>query len=257
MTEIKRLQSMELYRHCDPEQFDFETTADLEALKQIVGQPRAVEAMRFGMGIGQEGYNIFALGPPGTGKQSVIRRFFERWAESEPVPDDWCYVNNFEESHKPRAIRLPAGKGGDFRDRMEHLVEQLHTAISSAFESEEYQTRRQAIQEEFQEQQSQALEEIQKRAQEESVALIRTPVGFAAAPVRDGEVLPRRDPEPAGGRAGASPGKGLGAAGATAQSPEAGAQPAAGDAGADEEAGPRGGQVRCQWPYRRVTRRVH
>ena len=189
MAEIKPLEPTELYQHCDPEQFGFETTAGLEAIKQVVGQPRAVEAMQFGMGIGQEGYNIFALGPPGTGKRSVIRQFFERRAESEPVPDDWCYVNNFEESHKPRAIRLPAGKGGDFRDDMENLVEELHTALSSAFESEEYQTRRQAIQEEFQEQQAQAFEEIQKQAQGENVALIRTPVGFAAAPVRDGEVL--------------------------------------------------------------------
>ncbi len=189
MAEIKQLESTKLYQHCDPEQFDFETTAELESLERIVGQPRAVEAMQFGMGIEQEGYNIFALGPPGTGKRSVIRQFFERRADSEPVPDDWCYVNNFEESHKPCAICLPAGKGGDFRDDMDHLVEEIHTALSSAFESEEYQTRRQAIQEEFQEQQAQAFEEIQQRAQEESVALVRTPVGFAVAPVRDGDVL--------------------------------------------------------------------
>jgi lon-related putative ATP-dependent protease len=189
MAEIRQLESTELYRRCDPEQFDFETTAELEALDQIVGQPRAVEAMRFGLGIGQEGYNIFALGPSGTGKRSVIHRFFERRAESEPVPDDWCYVNNFDESHKPRALCLTAGKGGDFRDDMEHLVEELHTALTSAFESEGYQTRRQAIQEKFQEEQFQAIEEIQKQAHEESVALIRTPVGFAVAPLQDGEVL--------------------------------------------------------------------
>jgi len=189
MAEIRQLEATDLYQHCESERFDFETTDELETLEQVVGQPRAVEAMQFGMGIEQEGYNIFALGPSGTGKRSVIHRFFERRAASEPVPDDWCYVNNFKENHKPRALCLPAGKGGEFRDDMEHLGQELHTALSSAFESEEYQTRRQAIQEEFQEQQSQVFEEIQKQAQEENVALVRTPIGFAAAPVRDGEVL--------------------------------------------------------------------
>jgi predicted ATP-dependent protease len=189
MTEIKQLEASKLYQRCDPDQFDFEITAELGPLDQVVGQPRVMEALRFGMGIEQEGYNLFALGPSGTGKRSVIRQFFERQAASEPVPDDWCYINNFEETYKPRALCLPAGKGGDFRDDMEHLVEELHTALSSAFESEDYQTRRQAIQEEFQEQQSRIFESIQKQAQEANVALIRTPVGFAAAPMRDGEVL--------------------------------------------------------------------
>jgi lon-related putative ATP-dependent protease len=189
MAEIKQLEASKLYQRCDPNLFDFETTAELEPLEQVVGQPRAVEALQFGMGIEQEGYNLFALGPSGTGKRSVVRQFFERRAASEPVPDDWCYVNNFEETYKPRALCLPAGKGGDFHDHMEHLVEELHAALSSAFDSEDYQTRRQAIQEEFQEQQSQVFGEIQKQAQEANVALIRTPVGFAAAPMRDGEVL--------------------------------------------------------------------
>lgn len=187
--QTKELEAKELYWRCDPEQFDFATTEELEPLQQIVGQPRVVEAMQFGIGIDQKGYNIFALGPSGTGKRSVIHQFFERRAQSEAVPDDWCYVHNFEESHKPSAIRLPAGKGRALRDDMEDLVDELHTALSSAFESEEYQTRRQAIQEEFQEQQSEAFEKLQQQAQEENVALIRTPIGFAAAPVRDGEVL--------------------------------------------------------------------
>jgi lon-related putative ATP-dependent protease len=175
MAEIKQLEASKLYQRCDPNLFDFETTAELEPLEQVVGQPRAVEALQFGMGIEQEGYNLFALGPSGTGKRSVVRQFFERRAASEPVPDDWCYVNNFEETYKPRALCLPAGKGGDFHDHMEHLVEELLAALS--------------IQEEFQEQQSQVFGEIQKQAQEANVALIRTPVGFAAAPMRDGEVL--------------------------------------------------------------------
>jgi lon-related putative ATP-dependent protease len=189
MERIRRLEAAELYQRCEPEQFRFETTSDLEDLSEIIGQARAVEAMQFGMGIERAGYNIFALGPAGTGKQAVVHQFFHQQAETEPVPSDWCYVNNFELPHKPLAIRLPPGKGVEFRQDMERLIENLRTALSAAFESEEYQTRRQTIAVELQERQAHSFEELQQRAKERGVALLRTPAGLAVAPVRDGEVL--------------------------------------------------------------------
>ena len=189
MNEELRLAREDLYRATDPEQFDFETTDDLEALEDVIGQPRAVEALRFGIEIDSDGYNIFVLGPPGTGKRDVIQQFVEQRAESKPVPDDWCYVNNFDDAHKPQNIRLPAGMGVEFRDDMEELIEELQTALSSAFESEEYQARRQSITEEFKEKQSEAFEELQERARSQGVALIRTPAGLAVAPVKGEEVL--------------------------------------------------------------------
>ncbi len=186
---MKDLNATHLYHHCDPDQLDFETTADLDVLKEVIGQPRAVEAMEFGLSIDEAGYNIFALGPAGMGKQSIMRQFFERQAEEEPVPADWCYVNNFDDSQKPKAIRLPAGKGAAFRKDMNNLVDQLGTALSAAFQSEEYQSRRQAITEEFKEKQAEAFQNLQQRAREQGVRLIRTPAGLAVAPVREDEVL--------------------------------------------------------------------
>lgn len=189
MGKAKELSVEELYHRCDPSQFSFRTTADLDGPTQMVGQVRAKEAMKFGVGIGQDGYNIFALGPAGTGKRAFVREFFEERARDQPVPPDWCYVNNFDEPHRPKAIQLPAGMGTEFRNDMDHLVEELRTALAAAFESEEYQNRRQAINDEFGEQQSRAFDELQQRAQEEGVALIRTPAGLVLAPVHDGEVL--------------------------------------------------------------------
>ena len=185
----RELGATELYQRTDPAQFGFGTTADLEDLTEVLGQPRAVAAMRFGIGMAREGYNIFALGPTGTGKRRVIHRYFERRAADEPVPDDRCYVNNFDERHKPKAIRLPAGKGLAFRDDVDALIEGLSTALSAAFESEEYQARRQTINEEFQERQSSAFQEVQEKAEEKGVALLRTPAGLVFAPVKEGEVL--------------------------------------------------------------------
>ena len=187
--ESRRLDPGKLYQYVDPGQFSFETTEEVEDLTEVIGQPRAVEAMRFGMGIEEKGFNIYAMGPPGIGKESLMRRFFDERAQDEPAPSDWCYVNNFEDDHKPKTIELPAGMGVEFRDDMEELVEQFDTALSAAFESEEYQSRRQSVMEEFREQQQQGFEDLQRRAREENVRLIRTPAGLAVAPVRDGEVL--------------------------------------------------------------------
>ncbi len=189
MAVVEPLRAQELYRSVDADLFDFQTTEDLENYEGVLGQPRAVEAVQFGIGIDAEGYNVFALGPTGTGKHSLLKEFFEAKAVEKPVPPDWCYVHNFDEPHKPRALKFPPGRGVQFRDDMEQLVGELKTALESAFESEEYQNRRQEIQQEVQEEQEQALEALREKAQEEGFTLLRTPAGLGFAPVKDGEVV--------------------------------------------------------------------
>ncbi len=174
---------------CDASQFDFETTDELQDPDEIVGQERAVEAILFGIGIQHEGYNLFALGPSGTGKRTTIGQFLDRKAAAKPIPSDWCYVNNFEHPHKPRALRLPPGRGSILRKDMEQLIEELRTALPAAFESEDYRTRRQEVEEELKERQETAFGRIQEQAQEKDIALIRTPVGLAFTPMRKGEVV--------------------------------------------------------------------
>ncbi|HXH11508.1 MAG TPA: ATP-binding protein [Alphaproteobacteria bacterium] len=189
MESVTPLEPAALYRRCDVTQFSFRTTDDLPDLNQVIGQERAVDAVRFGIGIRREGYNLFALGPEGTGKYTVVRQFLEQNAAAQPTPSDWCYVHNFAEAGKPRALRLPPGGGIKLRQEMERLVEELRTAIPAAFESENYRARRQEIEEEFRERQERALTEIQRRAQARGIAMMRTPMGLAFAPMRDREVM--------------------------------------------------------------------
>ncbi len=189
MTELTPLAAGALRRACDPNGFDFATTDDLEPLDDSIGQHRAVEAVRFGVGIRRDGYNLFAFGPAGTGKMSLVRRYVEEQAAREPAPPDWCYVNNFAEPHKPRALRLPAGRGVALRRDMERLVEDLRATISATFESEDYLARKHAIEEEFKNRHEKAFNDLQEKANERETALIRTPMGFAFAPVHRGEVV--------------------------------------------------------------------
>jgi lon-related putative ATP-dependent protease len=189
MASVEPLAPGKLYHPVDPAQLQFETTDKLQDLFEIIGQPRAVEAVRFGMGMEKEGFNIFAHGPNGTGKRSLVRQFFEERAKNEPVPDDWCYVHNFEHDYRPNAIRLPAGKGALFKRDMDQLIEEIRTTISAAFESDEYRARRQVVEEEINQRQEKALEEMQELASQQSLTLIRTPGGLVFAPVREGEVM--------------------------------------------------------------------
>ncbi len=137
----------------------------------------------------QPGYNLFALGPAGIGRHRIVRAYVDAEAEKAPVPSDWCYVNNFKESQKPNAIRLPAGKGMELKSAMERLIDDLRGALGTAFSSDEYRTRRRVIEDEFKERQQSAMEEVEKAAGEKDVALVRTPMGYAFAPTHDGKII--------------------------------------------------------------------
>lgn len=178
-----------LYRAVDLADIPFDRTDMAPEHTEPVGQDRAVEAVEFGIGMTGQGYNLFCMGPEGTGKASLVRRFLHDAAAKQPVPDDWCYVNNFAQPNKPRAIRLPQGRARDFAKAVGELIEDLRLAIPSAFETEEYRNKRKLIEEEFKERQDEALDKHRKKAEEQNVALMRTPMGLALAPIKDGEVL--------------------------------------------------------------------
>ena len=178
-----------LYKRCDPASLGFATTAELAPLDQPLGQERAVAAVRFAIGMRSAGYNLFALGPEGTGKITLIRQFLEQAAAGKPGPDDWVYVQNFEEAHRPKALRLPPGRAPDLKKTMESLVEELRIAIPTAFEGDEYRSRRQVFEDEFKEHHEAPFRVIQERASKLGIAVIRTPVGLALAPMKEGEVI--------------------------------------------------------------------
>lgn len=172
----------QLYRSFDVESLPFTTTAELEDGLEIIGQQRAIDAIRFGIGIRHHGYNLFALGPNGVGRRTTANRFLTERAVNEPVPDDWCYVYNFEHPHKPRAHRLPPGRAIVFRDDMKKLAEELFSVLQATFTGEEYQLQKRALEEELRGTHTEALDKLREDAQTRGIALMQTPGGFAFAP---------------------------------------------------------------------------
>ncbi len=178
-----------LYRSCPLDSLPFDGTEQLEDLPHPIGQDRALEALRFGMGIRHSGFNLFALGSAGADVHTVVRRALEAHAASGEVPRDWVYVHDFRDPHRPCAISLPPGRGVVLRDQVNALLEDLSVALQAAFESEEYRARVSVIEEEVKERQQKALEELEREARARGIALLRTPMGMGFAPMRGNEVM--------------------------------------------------------------------
>jgi len=179
-----------LYRAADLSRLAFATTKDIEPIDDLVGQTRASDAIRFGAKIATAGFNLFVIGPAGASMQDPVRAMLTRQARQEASPADCIYVNNFADSDRPVALRLPAGRAPAFRNSMHGLIDDLKTALPAVFQSEDYQTRRTAIDEMFQRKQGEAFAALRDKAAAKDVGILRTPFGFALAPVRDGKVVP-------------------------------------------------------------------
>jgi predicted ATP-dependent protease len=178
---------------CDAGRLRFATTDELPDGPLVLGQDRAVGAIQFGIGIRRAGYNAFALGPARAGKHTVVRRFLEAQAALEPAARDWCYVNNFEQPHRPRALSLPKGLGLKFRDDIARLIEELGAAIMAALETDEFRQRHQQIHQQFESRRDEAIDDLRRRAADEGVAVVRTPMGMALAPMQGGKIIEAAD----------------------------------------------------------------
>lgn len=189
----KPLPTQLLYRPCDVSELGFKTTEELEELKEIPGQDRAVEAIHIATGIEVDGHNVYVLGPSGSGRHMFVRQFLEDKACSGPVPDDWCYVYNFDDPRQPRAIPLPPGRSKQLRIDVEHVIQDAQTAIPAAFESEDFQVQREAIAEEFKASQEEVFKTVEDEAKERAIGVIQTPTGIAFIPLREGEAVGAED----------------------------------------------------------------
>ncbi len=186
---VTPLKPDELRRVCPPESLPFEATDTLKPLDEVVAQTRAVQAIAFGVGIRGAGFNLFVLGPSGTGKTAAIKRFLALEASKLPTPPDWCYVNNFADPQRPRALCLPAGRARTFQVDCGRLLEELKVGVPRAFEAEAYEQHRRTILDELQKQTSEELGGVQSRAEALGFGLVKTASGFVIVPILRGKPL--------------------------------------------------------------------
>ncbi len=194
MDDLK-LQADNLCWCCDPNQFEFETTEDLPPLEGTIGQARALTAIDFGLGIKDSGFNLFILGQPGSGRSSTIKKILKAHTKDKPVPDDWCYVNDFENSTGPDYIRLPAGMGVEFKQDVAHLVERLAEEVPKVFESEEYEEQKNSITFEYQKKKKQRFKGLEQEAKDNGFDLQQSTSGLVLVPLQGDKPMAQQDYE--------------------------------------------------------------
>ena len=186
---VKELPIESLRKTCDPRVMRCKTTRELVPLSEIIGQERAVRALKFGLGIRDQGFNIYVAGYPGTGRKTAVKNFVEECASAEPVPPDLCYVNNFSNQYQPDAIQLPPGKASDFQGDVKNLIESIRTTLPKAFESDDYAARREATIRVLEKQRKALIDKLNAKAQQEGFIIQSTPIGLLLIPVVNGKPL--------------------------------------------------------------------
>ncbi len=186
---VSELKPSQLRCPCEASIVTCETTESAVPLDTIVGQERAVKALKFGLEIRERGFNIYVAGWPGTGRTTAVKSFLEEFAKSKPLPSDWCYVNNFRNAYHPKALRLPAGLGNAFKKDMKSLVEDAQRAIQRTFESKDYQEKREARAKGYEKRRQDLLTELAEKARRDGFLLQITQIGPVFVPIIQGKPL--------------------------------------------------------------------
>jgi len=192
MTELSdslRLKVEQVTARLDPAELPFKTTDEIHALDAVFGQERATRAIEFALGMTQPGYNLYASGPDGTGKSSIVAGFLRRRAAQMPTPPDWVYVHNFNDPDRPIGISLPAGSGRQFAEQVHRAVESAGEELRTTFESDSYARQRQELASAVEQERATILEALQGEATQLDFMLQMTPQGISSAPLIDGQTL--------------------------------------------------------------------
>ncbi|PPD48858.1 MAG: ATP-dependent protease [Methylobacter sp.] len=175
----------QLYKPCNIGHLTFDSTTELEDIEITVGQERAMDAIKFGIRLHKNGYNIFAMAPAGTGTLTAVRQLVEHEASRQAIPSDWCYVHNFRQPATPVAIQLQAGHGKIFKADMEELIDELSVAIPVAFEGDGYRSRAGEIESQSRQREINEFSELRDSAANAHIILSETPTGYSFTPATE------------------------------------------------------------------------
>ena len=189
MSRIKELSYTQLRKSCDPATFKFKTTKELEPFTGTIGQARGIKAMEFGLNIDIKGYNLYLEGPTGIGKTIYAKNKLESIAKTKPIPDDWCYVYNFENPNEPVAISLPAKMGKEFTNDMAQFIENIKVEIKTAFNNQDFATEKANIEKSVEEKKVKMIEKLNKDAAKQGFEIKNTPSGIYFLPMINGKTL--------------------------------------------------------------------
>ncbi len=188
----KELKPEELRWKCDPNIFDFESTEDIDPVEGIIGQERALKAIRMGVDLRSPGYNIYIAGLSGSGKATTVKQMLEKISNDCPRLYDYAYVNNFRDPDQPLLIKFQKGQAREFKLDLNSAIEVLKQRIPIAFESDLYLSRKKNIVEEYNQKEQELMEAFDKELREKGFSLGQIKVGEQIRP----DIIPLIDDQP-------------------------------------------------------------
>ena len=174
---------------CNPNNFKFETTDELDSKDLIYGQDRGIKALEFGLDVESKGYNLYLEGPSGVGKTMYTKNYVTKVASKKKTPDDWCYIYNFEEPNEPVAVSLQAGKGKEFRDDMDAFITDIKIDIKLTFGNEDFDKQKSLMQNSFEQKKSLLLEKLNKQSMKSGFQVKTAQNGVYMMPILDGKTI--------------------------------------------------------------------
>ncbi len=190
--KAKELKAEDLRWQCNPEDFAFDSTDDLEPIEGILGQERALKAIRLGVDIRSPGYNIFIAGLSGTGKATTVKKMLETISGKCPPLYDYVYVNNFKDTDRPVLLKFPVGKAKIFRQEMTSTIDILRIKIPQTLDSDTFINRKKKIVSHYNEKEQDLMGAFDEKLKTENFSLGQVKVGEVARP----EIFPVIEQKP-------------------------------------------------------------
>ena len=189
MKKKNELNYQKLKYVCDESMLDFNTTEELEPIQEGIGQDRGIKALEFGIQVDVKGYNIYIEGPSGVGKTLYTKNYLNKISSKKKVPNDWCYIYNFDNPNEPIAVSLPAGQGKEFKDSMDGFIKEIKKDIKKTFNADDFEKEKSMIKQEFEQKRSELLEKLNEDAQKYNFQVKASQNGIYMMPMIDGRVI--------------------------------------------------------------------
>lgn len=189
MRNKNELSYKDLRMTCDPKIFDFKTTDELEPINTGIGQERGIKALEFGLNVDANGYNLYIEGPYGVGKTSYTKTALETISKKKKVPNDWCYIYNFDNPNEPVAVSLPAGQGKEFENTMNTFINDIKVDIKNTFNNEEFEKEKNLIKQEFEIKRNLLMEKLNQKSAEYGFQVKSAQNGIYMMPIVNGKTI--------------------------------------------------------------------
>ena len=189
MKEKNELSYRDLKMVCDQNMFNFETTEELEPINDGIGQERGIKALEFGINVNVKGYNLYIEGPSGVGKTMYTKNYLDSISAKKKVPNDWCYIYNFQNPNEPIAISLPAGQGKEFKENMDGFIKEVKKDIKKTFNADDFEKEKALIKKEFEEKREAVLDDLNEKSQKHGFQVKSAQNGIYMMPMVDGKAI--------------------------------------------------------------------